>query len=44
MVNLPVQTVSDYESGKAIPNIQILSKFSRILGINLNKIKPKGNA
>jgi ribosome-binding protein aMBF1 (putative translation factor) len=39
MVNLPVQTVSDYESGKAIPNRQILSKFSRILGINLNKIK-----
>lgn len=39
MVNLPVKTVSDYESGKAIPNRQILSKFSRILGINLNKIK-----
>ena len=39
MINLPVQTVSDYESGKAIPNKQILNKFSRILGINLNKIK-----
>jgi len=39
MVNLPVKTVSDYESGKAIPNRQILSKFSTILGINLNKIK-----
>lgn len=39
MVNLQVQTVSDYESGKAIPNKQILNKFSRILGINLNKIK-----
>ena len=38
-VNLPVQTISDYESGKAIPNRQILSKIGKILGINLNKIK-----
>lgn len=39
MINLPVQTISDYESGKAIPNRQILSKIGKILGINLNKIK-----
>lgn len=39
ITNLPVQTISQYESGKAIPNRQILSKIGQILGINLNKIK-----
>ncbi|KIK40759.1 hypothetical protein CY34DRAFT_806875 [Suillus luteus UH-Slu-Lm8-n1] len=27
--------IQDYESGKAIPNAQVLSKFERILGVKL---------
>jgi putative transcription factor len=27
--------IQDYESGKAVPNPQILSKFERILGVKL---------
>lgn len=38
-LNLPVQTIAEYESGKAIPNRQILSKIGRVIGINLNKMK-----
>jgi len=39
ILNLPSQTISEYESGKAIPNKQVLSKMGKILGVNLNKIK-----
>lgn len=38
-LNLPVQIIAEYESGKAIPNRQILSKIGRVIGINLNKMK-----
>ena len=38
-LNLPVQTIAAYESGKAIHNKQILSKIGRVIGINLNKMK-----
>lgn len=42
-LNLPVNTINDYESGKAVPNRQILSKIGRALGINLNKQQTKTN-
>lgn len=34
-INVPVSTVSSYESGKAIPNKQILQKIRNTLGIKL---------
>ncbi|EGN96160.1 hypothetical protein SERLA73DRAFT_185755 [Serpula lacrymans var. lacrymans S7.3] len=34
-VNEKPSVIQDYESGKAIPNPQILSKFERILGVKL---------
>ena len=34
-INVPVSTVSSYESGKAIPNKQILQKIRNALGIKL---------
>ena len=36
-INEKPQVIQDYESGKAIPNPQILSKMSRILGVHLKK-------
>lgn len=36
-INEKQQIIQDYESGKAIPNPQILSKMSRILGVTLKK-------
>jgi putative transcription factor len=33
--------IQEYESGKAIPNPQVLSKMSRILGVPLSKKGPK---
>ena len=34
-VNEKTSVLQDYESGKAIPNPQVLSKFERILGVKL---------
>jgi putative transcription factor len=40
-VNEKISVIQDYESGKAIPNSQILAKFERILGVKLRgKINP----
>lgn len=36
-INEKPQIINDYESGKAIPNPQILSKMSRVLGVTLKK-------
>jgi putative transcription factor len=36
-INEKPQIINEYESGKAIPNPQILSKMSRILGVKLKK-------
>jgi ribosome-binding protein aMBF1 (putative translation factor) len=33
--------IQEYESGKAIPNPQVLSKMSRVLGVPLSKRGPK---
>lgn len=35
-MNEKPQVIQEYESGKAIPNPQILSKMSRILGVKLS--------
>lgn len=40
-INEKPQVIMDYESGKAIPNNQILSKIERALGIKLRG-KDKG--
>lgn len=38
----PASTIQQYESGKAIPNGQIIQKLNRILGTTLPKVqKPK---
>mmetsp|Transcript_3609 Transcript_3609/g.10398 ORF Transcript_3609/g.10398 Transcript_3609/m.10398 type:complete len:140 (+) Transcript_3609:214-633(+) len=36
-INEKPSVINDYESGKAIPNAQVLSKMSRILGVTLKK-------
>ncbi|KAL6744790.1 DNA binding helix-turn helix protein [Haematococcus lacustris] len=36
-INEKPQIIQEYESGKAIPNPQVLSKLSRILGVTLKK-------
>lgn len=36
-INEKPQLIQEYESGKAIPNPQILSKMSRVLGVVLKK-------
>ena len=36
-INEKPQIINEYESGKAIPNPQILSKMSRVLGVKLKK-------
>lgn len=41
-INEKPQIIQEYESGKAIPNPQVLSKMSRVLGVVLsNKSKAK---
>ncbi|GBF90288.1 hypothetical protein Rsub_02394 [Raphidocelis subcapitata] len=37
LINEKPQIIQDYESGKAIPNPQVLSKLSRVLGVVLKK-------
>ncbi|GMH33893.1 hypothetical protein BSKO_01727 [Bryopsis sp. KO-2023] len=37
MINERPTVIQEYESGKAIPNPQVLSKLSRVLGIPLSK-------
>jgi putative transcription factor len=41
LINEKPQVIQDYESGKAIPNPQVLSKLSRVLGVTLRKNAPK---
>ena len=36
-INEKPNVIQEYESGKAIPNPQILSKLSRVLGVQLKK-------
>jgi putative transcription factor len=38
-INEKPQLVQEYESGKAIPNPQVLSKMSRVLGVMLKRGK-----
>ena len=38
-INEKQQIIQEYESGKAIPNQQILSKLERILGVKLRGLK-----
>lgn len=40
-INEKLQIVQDYESGRAIPNGQILNKLSRVLGVSLSNKKQK---
>lgn len=35
MINEKPQVIQEYESGKAIPNQQIISKLERALGVKL---------
>lgn len=35
-LNMTVNIINEYESGKAIPNRQVLSKMGRVLGVKLN--------
>lgn len=49
LINEKPQVVAEYESGKAIPNPQIISKLERKLGVKLprpgkSKAPPKGDA
>ena len=37
LINEKPQVINEYESGKAIPNPQVLSKMSRVLGVTLKK-------
>lgn len=37
-INIPVNTITLYESGKGIPDKKILSKIGKILGVNFNKL------
>ncbi|KAI8469924.1 MAG: multi protein bridging factor 1-domain-containing protein [Monoraphidium minutum] len=37
LVNEKPSVIQEYESGKAIPNPQVLSKMSRVLGVTLKK-------
>jgi len=39
LINEKPQVVQEYESGKAIPNQQIISKLERILGVKLRNRK-----
>jgi putative transcription factor len=41
LINEKPQIIQDYESGKAIPNPQVLSKLSRVLGTTLRKNSTK---
>lgn len=36
-INEKPNVINEYESGRAIPNPQILSKLSRVLGVILKK-------
>lgn len=36
-INEKPQVIQEYETGKAIPNPQIINKLSRVLGVQLKK-------
>lgn len=40
-INEPPQTIKEYESGKAIPNPNVLNKLDRALGIHLPRGKKR---
>ena len=40
-LNVPVQTIINYENGKAMPNNQFISKIEAKLGVKLPRIKNK---
>mmetsp|Transcript_9440 Transcript_9440/g.14466 ORF Transcript_9440/g.14466 Transcript_9440/m.14466 type:complete len:140 (-) Transcript_9440:29-448(-) len=42
MINVRQTVINQYESGKAIPDSQIISKLNRILGIKLPAVKKPG--
>ena len=42
MINEKPQTIQEYESGKAIPNQQIIGKLERALGAKLRGKKGPG--
>lgn len=42
-INVKSTVISEYESGKAIPNSRILSQISKVLGVTLKKSKTKKN-
>ena len=45
LINEKPQVIADYESGRAIPNGQIISKLNRALGVQLPRgQKPKKSA
>ena len=39
LINEKPNVIQEYESGKAIPNPQVLSKLSRVLGVQLSAKK-----
>ena len=41
MINEKPQIIGQYESGKAIPNPQLISKMERALGVRLPRNKKK---
>jgi len=40
-INEKPSVINEYENGKAIPNPQVLSKMSRVLGVQLSGKAPK---
>ena len=39
LINEKPNVIQEYESGKAIPNPQVLSKLSRVLGVQMSSKK-----
>jgi len=40
-LNVPVQEVAKYESGKTVPNHQFINRIERVLGVNLPRVVKK---
>tara|TARA_Y100000768_G_scaffold323662_1_gene260192 strand:- start:2106 stop:2426 length:321 start_codon:yes stop_codon:yes gene_type:complete len=43
MINVDVNVIQQYENGKVIPNIQIMTKLEKKLNIRLDKTKDQRN-
>ncbi|KAG1346732.1 putative Multiprotein-bridging factor 1a [Cocos nucifera] len=39
LINEKPQVIQEYESGKAIPNQQVITKLERVLGVKLRRKK-----